>query len=72
MRRKAETISGYFSSLAHYIGIGDCAQQPLIRPNNNIPALNLWLTVMLKGMEFGVPGEFLINVTLSRPGVVIR
>jgi hypothetical protein len=54
MRRKAETISGYFSSLARYIGIGDCAQQPLIRPNNNIPALNLWLTVMLKGTELSL------------------
>jgi hypothetical protein len=36
MRRKAETISDYFSSLARYIGIGDCALQPLIHRNNNI------------------------------------
>jgi len=36
MRRKAKTISDYFSSLARYIGIGDCARQPLIHHNNNM------------------------------------
>jgi hypothetical protein len=36
MRRNAKTISDYFISLARYIGIGDCARQPLIHRNNNI------------------------------------
>jgi len=36
MRRKAKTISDYFSSLARYIGIGDRARQLLINRNNNI------------------------------------
>jgi hypothetical protein len=32
----AETTSDYFSSLAHYIGIGGCARQTLIHRNSNI------------------------------------
>jgi hypothetical protein len=36
MRRKAKTTSDYFSSLARYIGIGDCAGQQLIQRNNSI------------------------------------